>query len=159
MPRAELLTAAVFVGMLIGGLIAGSAADRFGRRYCLLVSLTVNLSFGALSAAAPSIGWLIMARVCAGLGKPPQIRALQEQYSRQELLHSSTAGFMELKNYPALRYLTSVAVFEPSELKLFSVFWFTGRWHVYSELTDLDILRVFLALAGVAWTDALTVYF
>lgn len=66
----ELLTAAVFVGMLIGGLLAGSMADRYGRRYCLLVSLTINFTFGALSAAAPSVGWLIAARVFAGLGKP-----------------------------------------------------------------------------------------
>lgn len=55
--------------MLVGGLIAGSAADRLGRRYCLLVSLAVNCTFGAISAAAPSVTWLIAARVCAGLGE------------------------------------------------------------------------------------------
>ena len=57
------------MGMLIGGLLAGSAADRLGRRKCLLVSLTVNFTFGVVSAAAPSVGWLIAARVCAGLGE------------------------------------------------------------------------------------------
>lgn len=66
---AELLTAAVFVGMLVGGLLAGNAADRFGRRSSLLVSLAVNCSFAVISAAAPSVRWLIAARVCAGLGK------------------------------------------------------------------------------------------
>jgi len=65
----ELLTAAVFVGMLIGGVLAGTAADLLGRRSCLLVSLSVNCSFAVISAAAPSVGWLIAARVCAGLGK------------------------------------------------------------------------------------------
>ncbi|CAN0459686.1 unnamed protein product, partial [Ectocarpus sp. 8 AP-2014] len=65
----ELLTAAVFVGMLVGGILAGSAADRLGRRNCLLVSLAINCTFASISAAAPSVGWLIAARVCAGLGK------------------------------------------------------------------------------------------
>ncbi|CAN0511758.1 unnamed protein product, partial [Ectocarpus sp. 8 AP-2014] len=64
----ELLTAAVFVGMLVGGILAGSAADRLGRRNCLLVSLAINCTFASISAAAPSVGWLIAARVCAGLG-------------------------------------------------------------------------------------------
>ncbi|CAM9514824.1 unnamed protein product, partial [Hapterophycus canaliculatus] len=54
--------------MLVGGLLAGSAADRLGRRNSLLMSLTTNCIFGAVSAAAPSVGWLIAARVCAGLG-------------------------------------------------------------------------------------------
>eukprot|EP00903_Cladosiphon_okamuranus_P018072 g16631.t1 len=64
----ELLTAAVFVGMLVGGLVAGNAADRFGRRSSLLVALGVNCTFAVMSAAAPSMGWLFAARVCAGLG-------------------------------------------------------------------------------------------
>lgn len=67
---AEFLTAAVFAGMLMGGVVAGIAADRLGRRFCLLISLSVTLTFGALSAAAPSIGWLIAARVVAGVGEP-----------------------------------------------------------------------------------------
>ncbi|CAM9866041.1 unnamed protein product [Pylaiella littoralis] len=65
---AELLTAAVFVGMLVGGILVGSAADRLGRRRCLIISLAVNCTFAAVSSAAPSVGWLIAARVCAGLG-------------------------------------------------------------------------------------------
>lgn len=66
---AELLTAAVFVGMLVGGILVGSAADRLGRRRCLIISLAVNCTFAAVSSAAPSVGWLIAARVCAGLGE------------------------------------------------------------------------------------------
>ena len=62
----EGLTAAVFIGMLAGGLLAGFLADAFGRRRCLLISLAVNLAFALLSAAAPSVGWLIAARIFAG---------------------------------------------------------------------------------------------
>jgi MFS transporter, VNT family, synaptic vesicle glycoprotein 2 len=64
----ELLSAAVFVGMLIGGVIAGLTADSLGRRPTLLASLSINLVFALLSAAAPSAGWLVAARVLAGLG-------------------------------------------------------------------------------------------
>eukprot|EP00953_Heterococcus_sp_UTEX-ZZ885_P012726 7288-Heterococcus_DN1.PRE.2 len=64
----ELLSAAVFVGMLIGGVIAGLTADSLGRRPTLLASLSINLTFALLSAAAPSAGWLVAARVLAGLG-------------------------------------------------------------------------------------------
>lgn len=65
----ELLTAAVFMGMLIGGVVAGNAGDILGRRYCLLISLSVTVTFGTLSALAPSIAWLIAARVIAGIGE------------------------------------------------------------------------------------------
>lgn len=74
---AELLTAAVFMGMLLGGMLAGSAADRLGRRWCLIFSLAVNCTFAAISSAAPSVGWLIAARVCAGLGESWQNGAKQ----------------------------------------------------------------------------------
>lgn len=65
----ELLTAAVFMGMLMGGVVAGNAGDVLGRRYCLLISLSVTVCFGALSSLAPSIGWLIATRVIAGIGE------------------------------------------------------------------------------------------
>lgn len=67
------------MGMLLGGMLAGTAADRVGRRSCLIVSLAVNCTFAAVSAAAPSVGWLIAARVCAGLGKSRQNVAQLEQ--------------------------------------------------------------------------------
>ncbi|KAG5177515.1 major facilitator superfamily domain-containing protein [Tribonema minus] len=70
------LTAAVFVGMLVGGVLVGPLADRLGRRPCLLLSLAVNLAFATLSAAAPSVAWLVAARVLAGLGVGGSIPAV-----------------------------------------------------------------------------------
>lgn len=40
------LTAAVFLGMLIGGLLAGVMSDRIGRKPCLMASLAINAVFG-----------------------------------------------------------------------------------------------------------------
>ncbi|CAM9548273.1 unnamed protein product, partial [Phaeothamnion confervicola] len=64
----QLLMSSVFFGMLVGGLCCGALADRVGRRRCLLGALALNSAFGLLSAAAPTIGWLVAARVAAGVG-------------------------------------------------------------------------------------------
>lgn len=78
--------------MLIGGLLAGSAADRLGRRNCLLVSLAVNFTFGVVSAVAPSVGWLIAARVCAGLGESQDPRTSPSYRAPSSTIALPTAG-------------------------------------------------------------------
>lgn len=64
----ELLTAAVFMGMLVGGLACGYLSDIIGRKPCLLGSLGVNAIAGCASALAPSMDILIVFRVISGLG-------------------------------------------------------------------------------------------
>lgn len=64
----ELLSAAVFIGMLAGGLLCGIMADRVGRKPCLQFSLFLNTIAGAASAVAPNITWLIIFRVVGGIG-------------------------------------------------------------------------------------------
>ncbi len=63
-----LLSAAIFVGMLIGGLFFGIAADSMGRKVTLAVSLTINGVFGLASAVAPSTSALFFARAMGGFG-------------------------------------------------------------------------------------------
>jgi VNT family MFS transporter (synaptic vesicle glycoprotein 2) len=63
-----LLSAGIFCGMLVGGLVFGAAADRYGRRVTLCVSLAINAFFGLLSAVTPSFGVLLTCRVLAGFG-------------------------------------------------------------------------------------------
>jgi VNT family MFS transporter (synaptic vesicle glycoprotein 2) len=62
------LTAAIFIGMLFGGLVCGVIADRFGRRPCLLLSLGVTAAFGLLSATMPTWTGVAFCRVAAGFG-------------------------------------------------------------------------------------------
>lgn len=64
----ELLSSAVFIGMLIGGVVCGYMSDYIGRRPCLLVSLGVNTIAGFISAVSPTISGLIVCRVIGGLG-------------------------------------------------------------------------------------------
>lgn len=54
--------------MLFGGLLCGVLSDAIGRRPCLLYSLVLNLIAGVASAFTPSIAWLIVCRVVAGIG-------------------------------------------------------------------------------------------
>jgi len=64
----ELLSSAVFMGMLVGGVAGGYLSDIIGRKRCLLYSLAINAIFGLLSAAAPDINYLIGCRVIGGIG-------------------------------------------------------------------------------------------
>ena len=64
----EFLTASVFAGMLVGGLVCGVIADKWGRKRCLLYSTGINAIAGLLSASTPTVGWLIFFRVIAGMG-------------------------------------------------------------------------------------------
>jgi VNT family MFS transporter (synaptic vesicle glycoprotein 2) len=63
-----LLAAAVFLGMLLGGLIVGTMGDWIGRRPMLLLGLICNSVAGFLSALAPNVWALSILRFCAGAG-------------------------------------------------------------------------------------------
>lgn len=64
----ELLSAAVFLGMLFGGILCGYLSDIIGRRPCLLYSLGLNSFAGIASAFAKDVHWLIVFRIFGGLG-------------------------------------------------------------------------------------------
>jgi MFS family permease len=64
----EFLSAAVFIGMLVGGLLCGVLSDRIGRKPCLQYSLFINAVASLASAFAPSIPLLILCRVVGGIG-------------------------------------------------------------------------------------------
>ncbi|CAL8399272.1 unnamed protein product [Arctogadus glacialis] len=54
------------VGLLLGGLVFGAMADRFGRRYVALLSLFLQLLFGVASAFSPHIYVYIALRFVVG---------------------------------------------------------------------------------------------
>ena len=63
-----LLSSGIFFGMLVGGLVFGVGADRWGRRVTLCVSLAINAAFGLLSSVTKSFWVLLACRVLAGFG-------------------------------------------------------------------------------------------
>jgi MFS transporter, putative metabolite:H+ symporter len=62
-----LVIASVFAGMFVGASGLGMAADRFGRRRVLLVTLVLYSIFSLLTAFAPNLTGLIALRVLAGI--------------------------------------------------------------------------------------------
>ncbi len=63
-----LLGSSTFIGMILGSLLAGPLADRFGRRMILLLDFIAYGLAALLSALSPNLAWLIGARVIVGLG-------------------------------------------------------------------------------------------
>lgn len=62
------LVTAFFLGMAVGPIPFGLLADRFGRRWILLITCAL-FSGGAIAAAAvPSLKWMLWARFAWGLG-------------------------------------------------------------------------------------------
>ncbi|GAX81918.1 hypothetical protein CEUSTIGMA_g9346.t1 [Chlamydomonas eustigma] len=66
--RVGILNSCIFLGMFIGGLFWGCLGDAMGRRMSLLLALTLNALFGALSASSHSLASLVAFRMVAGLG-------------------------------------------------------------------------------------------
>lgn len=66
--QSGLLSAIIFLGMLFGSYIWGGLADISGRRQTLVVSLTVNGVFGAISSLSPNFYVLLFFRFMSGLG-------------------------------------------------------------------------------------------
>lgn len=64
----ELSLSAFFIGLSLGQLFYGPAADRFGRKPPLLVGLTIYVLASIGCAFAPSIEWLIALRFLQALG-------------------------------------------------------------------------------------------
>ncbi|WP_104990789.1 MFS transporter [Deinococcus sp. NW-56] len=63
---ATLLLTATFAGMFVGALFWGWLADRVGRRAVFLTTVALGVVFGLAGAFAPSVAWLVVARVLTG---------------------------------------------------------------------------------------------
>jgi SP family galactose:H+ symporter-like MFS transporter len=62
----EIIVSSVLLGSLLGAIVGGVMADRFGRRRLLIITAVV-FGLGAIGAAlSPGTAWLIVARVIAG---------------------------------------------------------------------------------------------
>lgn len=64
----ELVVSMVLVGAAVGALSGGKLADRFGRRYMLLVTSVIFIVGALVCALCTSLGILLVGRVIVGLG-------------------------------------------------------------------------------------------
>ncbi|OFW07648.1 MAG: hypothetical protein A3I61_17840 [Acidobacteria bacterium RIFCSPLOWO2_02_FULL_68_18] len=81
------LSAGLF-GLMIGAMSAGPIADRWGRRWAIIVSALVFGSFSLLTPRADTIGELVTLRLLTGLGlggAMPNAVALASEYAPKRL--------------------------------------------------------------------------
>src|SRR5271169_1010190 len=64
----SVFVAAGFLGMFFGTVVFGMGSDRMGRRSAFILLLLIYSAFTFAGAFAPSAGWLIGMRFCAGIG-------------------------------------------------------------------------------------------
>lgn len=76
-----LLTASIFLGMMVGGYLWGYLADQRGRRKVLVVSLTVNGLFGGLASLAPWFWLFLLMRFISGIGVGGSIPVIFSYFS------------------------------------------------------------------------------
>jgi len=63
-----LLISALFVGEIVGAVIFGFVAERYGRRTALVCCTALYSIMSIAAAVAPTYGWLVAARLMVGLG-------------------------------------------------------------------------------------------
>jgi MFS transporter, DHA1 family, multidrug resistance protein len=133
---AQLTLSALIICFGFGQLVCGPLADRFGRRPVLLIGLSLYTVASVLSAAAPSIGWLVLWRALQGAAMAAAVtcgRAIVRD------LYAPHEGARVMSR--ALTGLGVIAMCSPLLGGLLVQWW---NWHV-----TLTVLAVFGA--GALW--------
>ena len=63
----EIVVSSVLVGAVVGAVIGGALTDRFGRRKMIILAGIIFTVSAIGTALAPTVGWLIAARVVSGI--------------------------------------------------------------------------------------------
>ncbi|MEO8993765.1 MAG: MFS transporter [Rhodanobacter sp.] len=79
-----------FLGLMLGAFAFGRVADRFGRKPVFLGSLLIYGLFTALTAIAPSYGWLLALRLLTAIGVGAEYAAINATIS--ELIPALVRG-------------------------------------------------------------------
>jgi MFS family permease len=145
--KAGMLASAIFLGMLLGGIMAGAIGDNefVGRRPILLVGLSVNAIAGILSALTQTLEQLTFLRCLAGWGigatVPPLFTLITELAppSKRGMFITVCASFWMMGSIFVA--LTALLVFGH------------GPWH-YSSWRIFAILCTIPSIIGTAMVNA-----
>ncbi|RHY42803.1 hypothetical protein DYB38_006837, partial [Aphanomyces astaci] len=107
--QSSLVTSAVFLGMLFGGIIGTVMGDKYGRRVLMIVCLAVNGVSGLCAAASPTLVWMSFFRFVAGVGIggiAPMLFAVCLEHvpasARGKYITIISAFWMLVRNLPTL---------------------------------------------------------
>ncbi|RHZ04921.1 hypothetical protein DYB31_013422 [Aphanomyces astaci] len=107
--ESSLVTSAVFLGMLFGGIIGTVMGDKYGRRVLMIVCLAVNGVSGLCAAASPTLVWMSFFRFVAGVGIggiAPMLFAVCLEHvpasARGKYITIISAFWMLVRNLPTL---------------------------------------------------------
>ncbi|XP_013876463.1 synaptic vesicle glycoprotein 2B [Austrofundulus limnaeus] len=134
-----LLTASIFLGMMLGGYIWGYLADQRGRRRVLVVSLTVNGLFGGLSSLALWFWLFLLLRFISGVGVGGSIPVIFSYFS--EFMPRVRRGAM----------ISGLATFwMAGNILAAGLAWIViPRTHISLGFLDFQSWRLFVALCSV----------
>ena len=77
------ISAVMFLGMLVGGYIWGSLGDMYGRRKTLIVAMVVNFACGLASSFAGTKNSFVVWRFLSGLGVGGSIPLVWDGFTSQ----------------------------------------------------------------------------
>ena len=112
--RAQLIITSFVLGMGIGTFVAGPLSDSFGRRRVILWGGGLYVIGAAAAWAAPSLEWLLAARLVQGLGAAgPRVVSLamvRDLYSGRQMARVVSFAMMIFTLVPAVAPLLGQAV-------------------------------------------------
>jgi VNT family MFS transporter (synaptic vesicle glycoprotein 2) len=139
-PQQGVLSAAVFAGMLLGGLCGGSISDTFGRRTALAASLTINAVFALLAAFSPSWPLLSLCRAVAGIGVGASVPPVFSLTS--ELLPSTARGFW----LSIIAWAWTLGMVATAGLAWVTIGWIGASWRVFAALAAAPSITALVLL-------------
>jgi MFS transporter, putative metabolite:H+ symporter len=118
--------AAGFLGMFVGTVFFGMGSDRMGRRSAFILLLLIYSVFTFAGAFAPTAGWLIGLRFCAGIGIGAEIVVI-DAYVTEVVPSYARGRYVAITQVAGFCAVPVAAVL--SRLLVPTHFWMSGwRW-------------------------------
>ena len=128
------------LGLIVGGLAAGSSEGRAGRKYIMLLGLCVTSLAGLACAVVPNLIWMIFFRFVAGLGIGPILAATSPLAT--ELSPPQERGFIVSV---ANSFWTVGLIF--NAIWAYIVFgYFESSWRIYMVISTLPSILGFVLI-------------
>ncbi|MBN9074909.1 MAG: hypothetical protein BGN87_23280 [Rhizobiales bacterium 65-79] len=137
--QAGFLASSVFIGMLFGGIIVGTIADRIGRKYAIIFAASVYGAMSLAAAFATSYDSILVIRILQGFGLGAEVPLVFTYLS--EFLPAKHRGFL----IASIIAFWQAASFVTALLAIYIVPAFTWRGMFVAGAIPVAVLLVLLA--------------